>query len=461
MRIGIIGGGFCGTITAAHLVRKANTPCELYLYNEYPEQLARGIAYSPYSGKQLLNVTTGKMSAFASDPDHFLNWVMQLKGYSHLERDLVAQSFLPRRIYGDYLVSIWEETLHIASSKKIGLRVIHDKVIDLRLEGKTVVLISAEHPSLTVDQCLVATGNILPGNPSISTPSFFTSNRYFQNPWAKESVSEVEQNKPVLILGNGLTMVDTVLGLLESGYGGTIVTLSPHGYSILPHRHPGMKYQALVAELTPDLSLKELASLVIKHVKRVRKLGISAEPVIESLRPYTQSIWKQLSEAEKRLFFTRFRHLWGVARHRIPLHVHDRIQQLRMDGTLKVMAGTIVDIVEYNDFVRVEYKERGEREPKRIAVSRVINCTGPETNLEKVEGVLLHTCLKQGLITQDALKLGISTDTATFRIKRPNGMVHENLYQIGTGLKGELWESTAVPELKVQAEKVADQILGR
>ena len=38
-------------------------------------------------------------------------------------------------------------------------------------------------------------------------------------------------------------------------------------------------------------------------------------------------------------------------------------------------------------------------------------------------------------------------------------MEDEKLYTLGVNLRGKYWESTAVPELRVQAEKLAKQVL--
>jgi len=61
-------------------------------------------------------------------------------------------------------------------------------------------------------------------------------------------------------------------------------------------------------------------------------------------------------------------------------------------------------------------------------------------------------------LTQDNLKLGIKANTETFQIINSDGKPHTNLYTIGSNLKGELWESTAVNELRGQAEKLAEKL---
>lgn len=455
-RIGIIGGGFTGTMTAVHLIQQATAGLEIVLISR-PGTFSTGTAYAPYSGKHLLNVAAGRMSAFRERPDHFLQWLMARPAFQDQERELVANAFLPRRLYGEYLADIWAEALATARSKGIRVTRLEDVVTDLQVaQGVRLTLEGGQQ--VHVDRCVIATGNPLPRDPRIANTAFYPDPHYYQDPWSAAAVSDVRNDLPVLIVGNGLTMVDTVFGLLEHDLKGTIISLSPNGFNILPHRHSGLAYTKLAEEITDDMGLLELVRLVNRHVKTVRKHGLSAEPVIDSLRPLAQRIWKRLSDAERRTFMARLRHLWGVARHRIPLQVHDRIQQLRIDNRLQVRTGRIVDLTSAGDHVIVDLIDRRTKRAERIRVSRIINCTGPETDLMYLEGSFLKKCLLEGLLAQDALKLGIRTDTDTYRVLWPDGRPHEHLFTIGPTLRGELWESTAVNELRDQAEKLAKQL---
>ena len=455
-RIGIIGGGFSGSLTAIQLIHKSDA-CEIILINKQ-ETFNKGFAYNPYSDKQLLNVIAAKMSAFAEQPDHFLDWVMEQNEFKNRDRTLIANSFLSRKLYGAYLVDVWNQNYPLAAEKGIKVRLLNQFVVDIDIETNSVSLFLDTGETILVDQCVIATGNQVPRNPSIKNETFYPNYNYFQNPWIREAVQHVIPNLPVLIVGNGLTMVDTVLGLKENGFNGEIYSISPKGFNILPHRHNGLKYEKLVEELSDDMSLREIYQLVSKHIKAVREYGVSAEPVIDSLRPHTQRLWKGLSDEEKAFFMSRLRHLWGVARHRIPLHTYDKIQQLRIDGKLHIQSGRIVDFVEQSNAIEVSYFDKKEGTIKSLFVSRIINCTGPETDLRKVENSFLKNCLLKGDIVQDALKLGINTNTETFQVKKSDGTYHSNLFTLGGNLKGELWESTAVNELRIQSERLAEEL---
>src|SRR5690349_19191159 len=105
--IAIIGGGFSGTMTAVHLLKQNKIPLHIILINSnYP--LAKGIAYSSYSNKHLLNVPVKKMSAFPDKPDDFLNWIKTHDNYGALDQNELPDMFLPRNIYGHYLKDTFE-----------------------------------------------------------------------------------------------------------------------------------------------------------------------------------------------------------------------------------------------------------------------------------------------------------------------------------------------------------------
>ncbi len=460
VKIAIIGGGFSGTMIGVHLIKNAIAPLEIKLINE-TNVLNTGIAYNPYSKKALLNVVSSRMSAFASDPDHFLNWVMQQDSFRDKDRTLIANSFLPRYLYGEYLKVIWQDSLQLAEKKKIHVDVICLSAKNLTLTNSTIGIELKDKSRLSADYTIIASGNHLPGNPHIKSSFFTSSANYFQNPWDIRSVSGINSKKPVLIIGNGLTMVDTVTGLLENGFQGQIVSISPNGFNILPHRHNGLSYTKLVEEIGEQTSLLELVKLFNKHMKLIREYGLSAEPLIDSLRPHTQIIWKRLTIAEKRIFMSRLRHLWGVARHRIPLHIHDKLQQLRIEGRLHIVSGKLIDITGEEDNIIASFYDKKQKQSVQLAVSRVINCTGPETDLLKLDDNYLKNALLNGIISQDELKLGINADPDTFEALNPAGKIQSGLYIMGSNLKGLLWESTAVSELRVQAEKIAGDISGK
>jgi len=457
-KIGIIGAGFSGTMTAVNLIRNTTEDIEIILVDD-KRTLHKGIAFEPYSKQHLLNVTTAKMSAFNDDKDHFLNWTMEHENYSNKDRNIIADSFLPRYLYGQYLAQIWNDVTSLEKTAKTKITYIDGLVTDLDASDQDACMYINDGQVIRVDACIITSGNNAPGSPKIKNEGFYRSPNYFQNPWTKASVSNTDAKKPILIVGNGLTMVDTVLGLRENGFDNEIYSISPNGFNILPHRHNGFVYTKLIDELKDDASFLDIVKLFNKHIKLIREFGLSAEPVVDSLRPHTQKIWQRLTQREKKIFISRFRNLWGVARHRIPLHIYDKLQKQRIDDKLNIRAGKLLDINEKNGIVEVEYFNKKAQRKEYLEVSRVINCTGPETDLERIEGSFLNKALKKGIVTQDEFKLGINADSNTYHVLNKYGDQIKSLFTIGSSLRGMLWESTAVNELRQQAEKLAKVIL--
>jgi uncharacterized NAD(P)/FAD-binding protein YdhS len=93
-------------------------------------------------------------------------------------------------------------------------------------------------------------------------------------------------------------------------------------------------------------------------------------------------------------------------------------------------------------------------------VDRIINCTGPQLDVSRTKNDLLLDLYRQGILQPDPLKLGIHTN-ADGALIHADGQVDEHVFTLGGHLRGLLWESTAVPELRVQAEQLAELLLQR
>src|SRR3982751_5721153 len=95
--ITIIGGGASGTLLTINLLRNASgQPLTINLI-ERRKQIGRGVAFGTARDAHLLNVPAAKMGAFPEDVEHFHKWLRQNN------HEYEATSFVPRRIYGEYL----------------------------------------------------------------------------------------------------------------------------------------------------------------------------------------------------------------------------------------------------------------------------------------------------------------------------------------------------------------------
>jgi hypothetical protein len=449
--ISIIGGGFAGTILARQLIERTNH-LKIYLFN-HTSEVAKGVAYDCNQNTALLNVIASKMSAFPDDNEHFLNWCLNHPTYKNDSKSMVANAFIPRKIYGEYLEYIWKETKIRAQENECELEIVSEKVIAIDKSENQFTLATA-NKKFNSYSCVLATGNEQPGTPKNVAESFLLSENYFANPW-KIDFSQVNRKLPLLIIGNGLTMVDTVLSLRENNFQQKIISISPNGFNILPHRNFNLDYKSQLAIIQTPISLLELVHLFNQEVKTLRKFGVSPEPIIDAFRPNVAKVWQQFSTAEKVKFMGSVRHIWGVARHRIPFVSYDKIMKEQINQQLEILAGKLVELHQSNEGNTVTLWDKRLKKNKEFIVGSVVNCTGPETKVAASNNELLKYLLTNGVISQDSLNLGLRANTSTFRTINSKNEENEQLYAIGSLLKGELWESTAVNELKNQAKELA------
>ena len=89
-------------------------------------------------------------------------------------------------------------------------------------------------------------------------------------------------------------------------------------------------------------------------------------------------------------------------------------------------------------------------------VNRIVNCTG--SNSHYSQHPLLVNLQQQGLLRPSPVSIGIDTAPNGTLIDA-GGNVSQRFYTLGTLRNGNLWESIAVPEIRVQAANLAQDIL--
>jgi uncharacterized NAD(P)/FAD-binding protein YdhS len=250
--------------------------------------------------------------------------------------------------------------------------------------------------------------------------------------------------------------MDVAITLRGRGFRGTIHILSRRG--LLPQTHKAAApWPPFWAERSPR-TVRGLLRLIRKEVEAAEKAGSGWRAVIDSLRPFTQEIWRSLSFKERRRFLRHVRPYWDVHRHRIAPAIGARIASQIQDGQIEIHAGRIQAYAEDIDGVEVTYRDRESGQLERLRVDRVINCTGPESDCRKVDDPLLTNLMRQKLARPDPLFLGLDVSPDGALIDA-HGDVSDLLYAIGPVRKGSLWETIAVPELRVQVSDLSRLLL--
>jgi len=438
----IVGGGASGTILLINLLRKSPKPLVVKVI-EKNEEVGRGVAYAPLAGDYLLNVPSSKMGLYAETVDDFFNWLLQ-NGY-----DYKGSDFVPRRIYGDYLVARLKEELSLHPQHEVTF--IRDEVTDIEPgEGYEVHLASGER--IYAREVVLAVGNYPP------RPVAAEHNRVYNDPWTNGFWEKLNPEDTVVLLGTGLTAIDFVNELNRRKHTGKIRMLSRHGKLPWPHEEPCMQ-GLLKGYFSTEDSLRTVITK-INAIKRHPLLKI-VRPVcvIEELRNLFPRMWYHWSNEERDLFYRRLFPIWNINRHRIPPAVETIIKELVQAGQLEILSGSLKEVVPGEEQVKISYSRRQDKELVSVTAHHFLNCTGPECNFDRLKSPLTRNLLSRGIIETDGLKTGLLSNS---RLQlKSGGEIKQHLWSIGPPLKSMFFESTAIHEIRNQANALSNYIINQ
>ena len=445
--LAIVGAGFCGTTVATNLLRLSSPGVRRILLVERDERPIGGVAYRTGFASHTLNVPAGRMSAFQDDPDDFLRYVRRR------EPSLTGGSFVPRRDYGAYLANALEEARRRSA---VPLLRVAGEAVGIAVADGRATLALRDGRAVAADRVVLATGNFPPANPPVENEGFYASLRYARDPWASDAL-EAERDEDVLLLGTGLTMCDIALALRDLDHRGRIHAVSRRALLPQPHRASTRPPAHLdpPADLGtwPDTALGMLRGL--RREARARaEVSVDWREVVTSIREATPALWQRLDIAERKRFLDRLRPYWETHRHRSSPETAFAVESLIEEGRLSVTAGRVTRYAEDEEGVDVTIGGRLGA-TRELRVGKVINCTGPDTDLTRVDDPLVQALRRDGLIRPDELGLGLGSDDRG-RLLDASGRPSERLFLVGPLRKGLLWENTAVPELRVEARRMAE-----
>lgn len=391
-------------------------------------RLGRGVAYSTREPVHLLNVASGKMSAWPDRPHHFASWCGDEEG----------ARFAERRAFGRYLGE------QLAAAR--GVEAIDAMAIDAHRKGAGWEVMLSNGQTVTASALILAQGNQpptpFPGSAGLP-PELFVN-----NPWSEDAHAGVDraaaEGSDVLILGTGLTMVDTVLSLVAAGHEGRITALSRRG--LIPRAH----IDPPAAPSPVDLDRVPMGNILsLWRWLRRRSIEVGFRAAVDALRPHSHAIWQRLDAREQSRFMRHARPWWDVHRHRIAPQVAEQLRGLIAAGRLEIVAGRVGRMEAINGKLRVAIARRDGRDAVR-EVGVAFNCTGPLSDIRRTADPLLRSLLDQGAVRTDDFAMGLAVDDRS--------RAGDQLWALGPLTKGRYWEIVAVPDIRHQAEAVAADI---
>jgi uncharacterized NAD(P)/FAD-binding protein YdhS len=449
--VAIVGAGAAGSLLAVQLLRRAPAGTEVNLI-ERSGSFGPGAAYSSPNEAHRLNVCAGQMAAIPSEPDGFYEWLA--------ERDPDAESdaFAPRHVFGSYLTDLLDRAEREAAGR-VTLRRHTTLAESVSARGpgwsRTVSLSSGEQVEAVA--VVLALGNSIPSCPAGIPDELVDSPLFVADPWEPGAIEAAAADETVLLLGSGLTMVDVALELGRAG--GPVMHAVSRG-GLMPHAHVEHPCPPDSSPVVADPEVPVMEMLLGVLTAATDANGTGWRRTIDSLRPVTNELWQGLEPAEQEYFHRRLSRIWSTHRHRMAPQVAGAIERLLAAGRLHVRAGSVAEAEIEGAAVNVELLRRDARTPMRLRVNRVINCTGPVHDPRRIAQRLVRDLVSRGEVRPNSLGLGFDTasDGALLTV---DGTPAGGLYTLGPPRSGNLLETSAVPEIGVQAEALAETIVRR
>ncbi|MBS0217682.1 MAG: FAD/NAD(P)-binding protein [Proteobacteria bacterium] len=423
----IAGAGFCGLALAAQLLERGQAVALIGCAANY----GRGTAYGDARREHLLNVPADRMGLRADAPAAFADWL----GLQDDER----RRFRPRLEFGDYLM---HELDGLRARYGERLRCIEAGItaISRGTDARWHIAIDSGE-TLESDRLVLSLG-------AANTASKTNNGTIIRQPWARDALSDIDTNAPVLILGTALTMIDMVLALQAQGHRGAITAISRRGRLPLLHPEPPLPPTPPSPALLAALEAGALRR-ALREFRKTIDAGAAPATLADGLRALIPQLWRGWPLQSRKRFLRHLRPWWDSVRHRVPREVFATLDHLRDEGRLQIRAGNFID--HENGDARVRW--RGERHEAAIPASVVIDATGWDGDHDRYAAhPALSALIADGHLRIDPLGLGLDC-TADGSVPGANG-----LHLIGFLRRGECWESTAVPELRAQAAALAERL---
>lgn len=317
------------------------------------------------------------------------------------EKGFKPEDFVPRKMYGDYLAGLLEE-----AKSKLTLNFIEADVTGIKKITKEEYEISYGNKKRSYRDVVQATGNVRPQRPKVDDGTAW----YFDDPWSADFAA-LGNLTHIALIGSGLTAIDTVLALYAKNFNGKISIYSRHALMPASHAAPAV-WPSFLTEEDCKKSPRQLFLMIRREVRKAKAQGLPWQAVIDSLRSHTNAIWDSMPRGMREKFMKKFFTLWNVHRHRAAPQIAKAIKTLEQAGRVEFIKASVERICAGPTV----YTSAGEQK-----VEAVINCLGYRYQEE--------------------------------------GRKFEPTEKIGPARFGDLFETTAIPEVRAQAAEIAARIL--
>ena len=265
----------------------------------------------------------------------------------------IAGTFVRRSVFGAYV----QELLREAIARQDGadnLYLVTDEATAIRRADWRLPAGDGERPQpYPIDAAVLALGNVVeqPGS---------RCRAIVANPWSAGGHGTARARPAG---GRARYRADhgrRLPRLTEQGFEGPIHAISRRGLLPLGHA-PSTPWEHLVLAASDRRSLLALFRAVRREVRRAGANAVGWRAVIDAVRPHAQTLWSELSPADKARFVRHVRPWWDIHRHRMAPPVAATLATLRASGAVTTHAGRIASIEPVaRGACRVRWRAKGQ-----------------------------------------------------------------------------------------------------
>ncbi len=478
MRIALIGGGPAAVSMMESLIHvrdeiNRDVILDVTVFDPSPNPWC-GANFGPDIPEALTNSYTADMSVRYWDPNHISEW-LRANNYE----DFIGTKFAPRAIFGQYFQNSAEKaTLYMNAFNHISEQVI-------KVSINSGVVIETPMGSYHFDYAVLCVG----GKNSSDPYELQGQSNFFSTPYPlKETVTRVNSDEHVGIIGSGLTAIDLTLGLIANNHCGTITLMSRNG--LLPSiRRPPIQYSPRyftvkafeeIVAMKGTLTLKDVLNLTFKELdyagvskqsfidglfsknygftrlrhqmEKIDDGDITEQIVIKILSDAFEDGWYLLRLEDKKLLMNEFLYIKSSHCCPIPRQRAAKILELADSGQLKVVRG--LQSISINDQEKFEASIEGT---STIQFDKVFSAITSGSQPSPLAKPIIDGLLQSGQACMHPLG-GLNVERTTSKILDENNQPQSQLYALGSTINGALYIFNGLYFMVQRSAHVAESI---
>jgi uncharacterized NAD(P)/FAD-binding protein YdhS len=446
----VIGCGASAVILLAELCSSTSGSAfenvDVIIFDDNPDQPS-GLAYAIDHPSFVLNVPAIKMGAQLANQADFYTWLQKNQSvwskfhpeFENLHYD--ENDFVPRMLYAEYLKSVFAQTKTQLQARGVGIFERRERVESIDSAGEQVIIVAGGE-NVIADAVVFCSGH--GGQNKFNSTELDCNLSPFTQAGLEDDWSDYRH---LVIVGSGLSMVDFIQYGEAKGFSGKYHVFSRSGLLPLAHETSHCQQKLPELKINPEnLSCAALLKRLRNYVADNQRLGINWQDSLHCIREKSNQIFAAVSPANKKRL-SKLMPWWNIHRHRIPVEAHQRLMQLQNNERLQIYRGTLLAVKQEQSgcSLLVNSVNSSSARVIEIAADKFINCSGRTPGFHKVAkmaGTLLYSI-------EELNRLLVQGDS-NFKMAPQ----HE-IYAIGPALSGVLFETSAIHEIRQQANRVA------